>query len=191
MRFLNPITSAAGRPWAMLASLAGYAAQEDVTPSASGLIRADRPLGGLGVRLGVYRRELDRATVCEAIATCPGRPGAHSGLRSGDVLRAVSCKRTEEALLGYGNPAVAVCLVGPGSAGPEPERRCIASLEGLAGALAAPGAAACFARENPRFLPRRMAARLPGSSCRASIRGKSCGASSPRTACHGSTRLLR
>ena len=71
MRFLNPITSAAGRPWAMLASLAGYAAQEDVTPSASGLIRADRPLGGLGVRLGVYRRELDRATVYEAIATCP------------------------------------------------------------------------------------------------------------------------
>ena len=55
--------------------------------------------------------------------------------------------------MGYGDPAVDVCLLGPGFAGPVPERRCIASLEGLAEALAAPGAVACFARGSPVLPP--------------------------------------
>ena len=151
--FLNPINGGVGRPWTRLASLAEYAALEDVTPNTSGLIQVDRPLGGLGVRLCIYRRELNGITVYQAFLAWPGPPGARSGLRTGDMIRAVSCSRTEGVLLGYGDTAVAVCLLGPGSAGPVPERRCIASLQGLAEALAAPGAVACFARGSPVLPP--------------------------------------
>ena len=83
--------------------------------------------------------------------TWPGPPEARTGLRTGDLLRAVSCHWPEGVLLGYANPALAVCVLGPGSAGPVPARRCITFLERLAGALAAPGAVACFARGVSRF----------------------------------------
>ena len=73
VRYLNPITGATGRPWTRLASLAAYAAYEDVTSNAFGLKRVDRPLDGLGVLLGVYRRELDRVMVYQAIVAFPGR----------------------------------------------------------------------------------------------------------------------
>ena len=125
-----------------------------MTPTASGLIHADRPLSGFGVRLCTYRRELNGVAVYQALVAWPGPPGALSGLRTGDVIRAVSCGRSEGLLMGHEHPAVAVCLLGLGSAGPVPAQRCISTLGGLAAALAAPGAVACFARENPLSPPR-------------------------------------
>ena len=104
-------------------------------PNASRLIHVDRPLGGLGVRLCTYRRELNGVAVYQSFVAWPWPPDARSGLRMGDPIRAVSCCRLEGVLMGYEHPAVAVCLLGPGSAGPVPAQRCIASLGDLAEAL--------------------------------------------------------
>ena len=118
-----------------------------MTPDASGLIHVDRLLGGLWVRLCTNRRELNGVSMYQAFVAWPGPLGSR------DMIRAVSCSRPEGDPLGYEHPAVAICVLGPGSAGPVPARRCIASLAGLAEALAAPGAVACFARGNPLSPP--------------------------------------
>jgi len=127
-------------PQDRLGSLPHYATHQDVSPGASGFLRVDRPLIHLGASLGTYRRKLNGVTVHQAFVTWPGSPGARSGLRTGDLPRAVSCGRSEGAVLGYANPAVAVCLHEPGSPGR------ITSLVGLMAALGAPGAVVCFAR---------------------------------------------
>ena len=76
--------------------------------------------------------------------TWPGSPGRHPGLRTGGLLCAVWCGRSEGAVLGYTNPTLKVCLLGHGSAGVAPG--CIIALVGLMAALDAPSAVACFAR---------------------------------------------
>ena len=98
--FLNPVSGGVGRPWVRPAGLAEYAAHEDVTPKATGLIHADRPLGGLGYRFCTYRRELNGVAVYQAFVAWPGPPEAHSGLRTGGLFRAVSCCWSEGVLMG-------------------------------------------------------------------------------------------
>jgi len=85
----------------------------------------------------------NEVTVYQASVTRPGPPGGGSGLKTGDMLRAVGCP-SENAVLGESNPAVPVYLLGPGSAGHAPG--CITALVGLMSALDAPGAVALFAR---------------------------------------------
>ena len=152
-----------GHPWKNLGSLAGFAAREDLAPNATGLIQAGRPLGELGVRLRVYHRKLGGTMVYQAFVVEPGTGGARAGVHEGDLLRAVCNRRDTKAMLGFENPAVAVYLLGPGSAVEETARRCITTSECLEGTLGAPGAIACFARGahlHPPFAEGRAPARL-------------------------------
>ena len=107
----------------------------------------------LGIRLCTYRRELNGVVVYHALVAWPGPLEAHSGLRTGDLIRAAPYCRPEGVPMGYEHPAVAVCLLGPGSAGPVPAQRFINPRGDLAEALAAPGAVACFVRGNSRSRP--------------------------------------
>ena len=66
MRFLNPVSGGVGRPWTRIAGLAEYAAQENVTPNAFGLMHVDRLLGRLRVRHCTYRHELNGIAVYQA-----------------------------------------------------------------------------------------------------------------------------
>ena len=116
-RFRDPIDGGIGCPLGRPGNLSQYATHGDVSPDAPGLLCVYRPLGSLGVRLGVYQRKLGGITVYQAFVTWPGPPGAFPGLKTGDLLRVVSCNRSEGVLLSYAHPAVAVCLYGPGSAG--------------------------------------------------------------------------
>ena len=120
VRFRGPFGGGVGHPRDSFGSMPHCAYYESVSPLASGLLRVDRPLGHLGIGLGTYRRELNGVTANQAFVTWPGPPGEGSGLRTGDLLRAVWCGRSEGAVLGYANLAVAVCLLGPGSAGAAP-----------------------------------------------------------------------
>ena len=85
---------------------------------------------------------LNGIAVYQAFVTRPGQPGGGSGLRAGDMARAVS-RRSEGAPVGYAISAVPVCLLGPGSVGDAPG--CITTLAGLLSALHAPGAIALLA----------------------------------------------
>ena len=166
VRFGNPINGSTGLPWGRVASLAEYALREDVTPDASGLLQVHGNLGSLGVCLGTYRRELGGVTVYRKFVTCPGQPELCPGLRTGKLLRGVSCNRPEGVFVGYAHHVVAVCHHGLGSAGFAASN--ITYQAKLAEALAATGAVACFARgasESPHL--GRGAMPRPGSRHRA------------------------
>ena len=138
VHFHNPTGCGVGHPWDRGGRLSHYAMHGGVSQDGPGLLHVGRPLDHLGVRLGTYRSELNGVKVYQAFETRPGPPGGRSGMGTGDLLRAVWCGWSEGAVLGYAIPAVAVCLLGPGSAEAAPG--CINFLVGLMAALDARGA---------------------------------------------------